>query len=904
MEHINYDAFISYRHQSPDQEIAKALHTAIETYGIPAAIKKQTGRKRMGKVFRDQEELPLSSDLGADIETALDRSAWFIAICSPRYLESRWCLREMEYFIAEKGRDRVLTVLAEGEPKDSFPEMIRFAPNEAGELVETEPLAANVRGVNLKESLKKLKNEKLRILAPMLGLSFDDLKRRARQRKIRIAATAAAIALVVAVGVATFLVINHANNERLKREAAEQAKIAAEQAALAEERQKLAEEQAKLAEQQRLLAVGNEIGEILEKADAARAISDKRNGAALLLDAYAKSEENGGIRHDEILERMRKTAYVEPFSVISGFTNQNVRLTNITPSPDGRTAIGVENQNAVALIDLKTNEVRYRVSVSNQHLGALRFSPDGSRFLAQCDEARTVCVWDTETGELLYTYTSKKNQQYHVANALFFQNSDTLLIQDMTEIYRVTLDGTETLFYTIGDQQDGYDYELNLLTVLIGKSIPEMFTFYTDEYTMTNVIVSADGSRILVSGRDGTTGTIILDENGRRVCLLAGMPAASSEEYTLSPDGRYAACISGFGFVAWWDVETGNLINVKGVPRGSFSKIAFSPDSSRLALVSGDHLMMFDPASEDGILDGTLESTNISPEVCFSADGNYLFVAEQHLYIIDAQSCQLYEKIEGTFSAAYANAIELGDAIFLTRNDGTAYLCSTPALATVKAQAAFDGELLPSYQELSLAATENVPVLKTEHELSEGFLATTAYSGAELYPQMYYSMDGAHMAIGYADGVIELFRTDGDGTVDTMLAQLTAKIAAIGMTEDVLAASDNLRRVLFYDMNENTVIKILNTNNIWYSAFAFDPAGEYAMALRSDGRTIDVYELHTAELLFTMRSTDAGGFTGMAFSSDGAYAVGLSANGCCVADMLQSEEAALKQTRVLAELFN
>ena len=38
-----YCAFISYRHQSPDQEIAKALHTAVETYGIPASVKKKTG---------------------------------------------------------------------------------------------------------------------------------------------------------------------------------------------------------------------------------------------------------------------------------------------------------------------------------------------------------------------------------------------------------------------------------------------------------------------------------------------------------------------------------------------------------------------------------------------------------------------------------------------------------------------------------------------------------------------------------------------------------------------------------------------------------------------------------------------------------------------------------------------
>ena len=209
MEQHQYCAFISYRHQSPDQEIAKALHTAIETYGIPAGVKKQTGIKKMGKVFRDQEELPLSSDLGADIEAALDRSEWFIAICSPRYLESKWCLREMEYFIEKKGRDHVLTVLVEGEPQDSFPEMIRLIRNEDGSVTDIEPLAANVRGATLKENLKKLKDEKLRLLAPMLGLSFDDLKRRARQRKIRIASIIAAAVLVAAAALTTFLVINH-----------------------------------------------------------------------------------------------------------------------------------------------------------------------------------------------------------------------------------------------------------------------------------------------------------------------------------------------------------------------------------------------------------------------------------------------------------------------------------------------------------------------------------------------------------------------------------------------------------------------------------------------------------------------------------------------------------------------
>ena len=82
MSEKGFTAFISYRHQSPDQDVAKRLHTAIETYRVPAGIRKKTGRKKMGLVFRDQEELPLSSDLGKDIENALDNSDWLIAVCS------------------------------------------------------------------------------------------------------------------------------------------------------------------------------------------------------------------------------------------------------------------------------------------------------------------------------------------------------------------------------------------------------------------------------------------------------------------------------------------------------------------------------------------------------------------------------------------------------------------------------------------------------------------------------------------------------------------------------------------------------------------------------------------------------------------------------------------------------
>ena len=61
-----YTAFISYRHLTPDEEVAKKLHTMIETFGVPAPLKRSLGIRNMGRVFRDQEELPLSGDQGTD----------------------------------------------------------------------------------------------------------------------------------------------------------------------------------------------------------------------------------------------------------------------------------------------------------------------------------------------------------------------------------------------------------------------------------------------------------------------------------------------------------------------------------------------------------------------------------------------------------------------------------------------------------------------------------------------------------------------------------------------------------------------------------------------------------------------------------------------------------------------
>ncbi|WP_044913749.1 toll/interleukin-1 receptor domain-containing protein [Butyrivibrio sp. WCE2006] len=222
---MRYDAFISYRHAPLDMEVAKRIHTGLETYKIPASVQKKTGKKKMGRAFRDQEELPIGSDLDDNISGALAESKYLIVICSPRTPESYWVCKEIENFIKMHDRNHVLAVLIEGEPSESFPPQL--LTDEEGNPVE--PLAADVRGADKKERNSKYKTELLRLAAPVIGCTYDELRQRHRERMIRKTITlASSAAAVIAVSGMAFGIYNAGVASKMKQLADEKSRLADE----------------------------------------------------------------------------------------------------------------------------------------------------------------------------------------------------------------------------------------------------------------------------------------------------------------------------------------------------------------------------------------------------------------------------------------------------------------------------------------------------------------------------------------------------------------------------------------------------------------------------------------------------------------------------------------------------
>ena len=227
MAEYPYRAFISYSHA--DEKWASWLHRALETYRVPKyLVGEQTPvgeiPAKLGKVFRDREELASSSSLGTELTNALEGSACQIVICSPNAAKSHWTNEEILTYKRLGREDRIFCLIVDGEPgsqhAECFPPALNFRMGADGELsdVPAEPIAADARAHG-----DGKQNALLKLIAGILGVGFDQLKQREAQRRHRrlMAITAAAsVGMVITSGLAGYAIIQRDEAEA-QRERAE-----------------------------------------------------------------------------------------------------------------------------------------------------------------------------------------------------------------------------------------------------------------------------------------------------------------------------------------------------------------------------------------------------------------------------------------------------------------------------------------------------------------------------------------------------------------------------------------------------------------------------------------------------------------------------------------------------------
>lgn len=352
---LHYNAFISYKHAELDNKVAADIEKLLERYHIPKKIQKKTGMKKIERIFRDKDELPITSDLTDTINEALLNSDYLIVLCSKSTRLSTWVEREISLFLQTHPLDHVLTVLAEGEPYEVIPQMLLSRTvqrlNYMGQ-VETviepvEPLSCDFR-LPRKEAIN---TELPRLAAALIGCSYNELMNRQRQYKMKRLTAMAAGVMALSVGFGGYMLYS---NQRINENY-----------------------QNSLINQSRYLANSSE--QLLE--------DEKRIDALHLALAALPNEETPD--RPVIPEAERAIAN-------ASLAYETVYGSNIT---------------SVWNYTMPDNIDKFYVG------------PDGDS-LAAIDMSDNVMVWDAQTKELVYSYSSSDD----CADVIYYISEDKLLV--------------------------------------------------------------------------------------------------------------------------------------------------------------------------------------------------------------------------------------------------------------------------------------------------------------------------------------------------------------------------------------------------------------------------------------------------------------------------------------------
>lgn len=209
-----FRAFVSYSHA--DAKIARRLQRRLERYRVPSRLKDRVrsldsfAPGRVGRVFRDREDLPAGEDLSEAVRDAIARSEALVIVCTPNAARSQWVAREIELFRLLHPSRPILAALFDGEPDQAIPPSLRAGDHE--------PLAADFRRHRDGPRLAFLK-----IVAGLLAVPLDELVQRDAQARLRrvIAVTVAAFLALLVLSVMTILAIQSRREAERQRAEAE-----------------------------------------------------------------------------------------------------------------------------------------------------------------------------------------------------------------------------------------------------------------------------------------------------------------------------------------------------------------------------------------------------------------------------------------------------------------------------------------------------------------------------------------------------------------------------------------------------------------------------------------------------------------------------------------------------------
>lgn len=742
-----YDAFISYRHTELDKFVAENLHKAMETFKPPKGILKagKTSRTRIERVFRDRDELPLASNLEDPIVSALEQSEYLIVICSPRLKESMWCKREIETFISFHGREKVLAVLVEGEPDESFPEELLYVEEELTKPDGTteiskksvEPLAADVRGSSKREVLKALRAELLRLLAPMFAVSYDDLRQRHRERRLkRIVATSVAasvVCLLIGAGSTIAALQIKRQKEQIEKQAGE---ISAQAEEIKAQNGRLLENQAKSLAQKALdmLDEGDRTGALQTAGWASKAYE----GIAMPYTPEAKYALTESL-HIYDSGNMQKAQYQMAASGV---------IDIMSVSPDRRTMITFDKTIHLNIWDIASGKMIDSLSDIDTLFSEKQLTYIDSDRFAYISNDGSVHIYSLSRQQLSDTIAT---------------DSASSISSDPQGRYLAVSGWGQHQIYNLADMQLMYTFEAE------NKQSMNTHCYFSNENIMvyTETVQGAAGEDEKDAGEEKTKltyvnmadGTVyasqVIDYNHVMDITFAGQQVYVNASDVMSVRKKrksgIVAC-SQDGAVIWEYTLDDKMIDGMELP--------YLEDASRLMIYAYGEIYLLDKATGKEAASFSIGS-DIAGSGVFKDSGDFLVLTRNGDMAMIYQDGREYLVLNYIFECKSQNVRAFkaaeGGFLVLPYNDNRITVYSVSKNSDIKP---YEGSLTPegSKEDSEADSEEGEDIDSTEQAERLGL------SRAALVTNILYSEDGSVIFVSYSDAVLEIYHA-GDMTL-------------------------------------------------------------------------------------------------------------------------------------------
>jgi WD40 repeat protein len=572
-------------------------------------------------------------------------------------------------------------------------------------------------------------------------------------------------------------------------------------------------------------------------------------------------------------------------------------------SPDGRLIATGDRDSQVQVWKADTGE-HIRTFHGRGRLTALGFSRDGDRVVAvpaicaTCPpyvnawKASGASAWDVATGERVATGRDAARSLEDGPGTADFgrvatwpsQQPDRLPVRDGTGRLVVTLHGRfagdvgqpvaqspDGSLIALGDDRPGvWDANSGRLLVDLHNDLPASGGS-PGTYLFGDVEFSPDGALLAAMGQSNVV--VLNPANGEQVATLPNSGLAFGT-VTFSPDGSQLLTVPARGPVGLWDPTTGeSLASLEG-STGRVRSAVFSPDGSRVLTTSVDGTVRSWEAAPAGL---TLDTPRPSVAAAFSPRGDRAATADRSgaTYLVDAANGERIAALGRTkryppsqYSDSFVRLPNLrfnpgGSLLVGSAAGGEARVWTAESgepVATLGAGATADAIPVPGDKRVLIVEEKPYGTVEVWDIRSER-LERRVTTGPEFGPTAAVSPNGRRLATFGSSGMI--WNLEGDPLLDRPMTGAGGRIVYAKFSPDGgrLVTVDRQGPVRLWNVESGRQIWEVESEALGQLPVSFSDDG----SLLTNGR--EVWEAATGERVTTLAS--GGSASRAVFSPDG-----------------------------------